>query len=186
MPRKKSYQWDAARQDADDDAPSRSAKKRAGLALQDLGEELTKLSPSAWADLNLAPDLLEALKLYARIHDKEGRRRQMQFIGKLMREADPAPLRAALDARAFGKAGDTALFHSAELWRTRLLEAPEAEWEALADKLPPAQNPAAADELHALILAGRREAADNAPHARRALFRALHKRLSEAAEQSTP
>ena len=95
MPRKKSYQWQAGGNADNAEAPSRSAKKRQSLALQALGEELTRLSPAELQHLDLTPDLREALTLYARIRDHEGRRRQMQYIGRLMRETAAGPLRAA-------------------------------------------------------------------------------------------
>ena len=103
MPRKKRYQIDASN-GADQAAlpPSRSEKKRQSLALQELGKELTLLGPQALHGLDLPPDLTEALAEYKRITDHEGRRRQMQYIGRLMREIDAEPLRAALRARAAG------------------------------------------------------------------------------------
>ena len=93
MPRKKQYQWDV--ETNGQEAPeqlSRSAKKRQSTALQDLGAELTKLPVNELDRLPLTPDLLEALRLYARISNREGKRRQLQFIGRLMREVDAGPL----------------------------------------------------------------------------------------------
>ena len=84
MPRKKQYQWDV--ETNGQEAPeqlSRSAKKRQSSALQDLGAELTKLPVNELDRLPLTPDLLEALRLYARISNREGKRRQLQFIGRL-------------------------------------------------------------------------------------------------------
>ncbi|MBQ9405381.1 MAG: DUF615 domain-containing protein [Desulfovibrio sp.] len=107
MPRKQRYQWQqeysadmpahAAQEAASEERPSRSAKKRACLALQALGEGLTLLSAEERRGLNLPHELEEALNLFARIKDREGRRRQLQYIGRLMRSTDPAPIRAALD-----------------------------------------------------------------------------------------
>ena len=138
MPRKKQYQWHAKDEngDADFSQPSRSAKKRESLALQALGEELANLAPQEVQALNLPPDLAEALALYARLRDHEGRRRQMQYIGRLMREADAEPIRAALDQRKETSAAATAALHRAEQWRERLLAAPEAELEGLLQSLP--------------------------------------------------
>lgn len=72
-----------------EDAPSRSAKKRESTALQKLGEWLAKLKPEERAGLDLPADLLEALEQYGRMPDHESRRRQRQFIGRLMRELPP-------------------------------------------------------------------------------------------------
>ena len=203
MPRKKQYQWHAKDENGDQDfsPPSRSAKKRESLAQQALGEELSRLSPQEVQALDLPPDLAEALALYARLRDHEGRRRQMQYIGRLMREADTEPIRAALDQRKETSAAATAALHRAEQWRERLLAAPEAELDDLLRSLPrpsvadsgaetdtdqeepirPRQGKKTpgTDELRKLVLQARKEVADKAsPHARRALFRALHSLLT--------
>ena len=217
MPRKKQYQWKISdeAEGVDSLPPSRSEKKRQSLALQNMGEELTRLGPQEVKNLDLPADLKEALQLYARIGDHEGRRRQMQFIGRVMREIDPAPIRVMLDARREVSAAATAALHKAEQWRDRLLTADEAELAGLVDTLlaarPKAAQPAAEDgpktgtgadtgtdtdttaeaeaksgkkplganELRALAVAARKEAAENtSPQARRALFRAIHGMLA--------
>lgn len=151
MPRKKQYQWKISDEaEGVDTLPtSRSEKKRQSLALQNMGEELTRLGPQEVKNLDLPADLREALQLYARIGDHEGRRRQMQFIGRVMREIDPAPIRAMLDARREVSAAATAALHKAEQWRDRLLTADGAELAELVDTLlaarPKATQPAAED-----------------------------------------
>ena len=199
MPRKKQYQWKISDEaEGVDSLPtSRSEKKRQSLALQNMGEELTRLGPQEVKNLDLPADLREALQLYARIGDHEGRRRQMQFIGRVMREIDPAPIRAMLDARREISAAATAALHKAEQWRDRLLTANEAELAELVDTLLAARptqpesdsteqadtqqgkKPLGAAELRALAVAARKEAAENtSPQARRALFRAIHGKLA--------
>ncbi len=206
MPRKKQYQWHAHDdgQEQDFDQPSRSAKKRESHALQALGEELARLGAQEVQSLNLPHDLAEALGLYARIRNHEGRRRQMQFIGRLIREMDDVePLRAALERRKAGSVAATAALHRAEQWRDRLLSAPVEELDQLLDALPRPQaenpekaqdtQPAAAEQdqrkgravtgedLRDLVLKARKEMADgSAPHARRAVFRAVHRLLTES------
>ena len=193
MPRKKQYQWKSSEEAEGFDSlpPSRSEKKRQSLALQNMGEELTRLGPQEVKNLDLPADLKEALQLYARIGDHEGRRRQMQFIGRVMREIDPAPIRAMLDARREVSAAATAALHQAEQWRDRLLTADEGELTdlvatLLAARTKPgqeAENPDDAgkkdqpgqDGLQAMARAARKEAVENTtPQARRALFRAIH------------
>ena len=199
MPRKKQYQWKISdeAEGVDSLPPSRSEKKRQSLALQNMGEELTRLGPQEVKNLDLPADLREALQLYARIGDHEGRRRQMQFIGRVMREIDPAPIRAMLDARREVSAAATAALHKAEQWRDRLLTADEAELAELVDTLLAARptqpesdsteqadtqqgkKPLGAAELRALAVAARKEAVENtSPQARRALFRAIHGMLA--------
>lgn len=68
--------------------PSRSARKRASAAMQKLGEELARLRPGDRIGLNLPMELEEALAVYDTIKDREGRRRQRQYIGRLMRSLD--------------------------------------------------------------------------------------------------
>lgn len=192
MPRKKQYQWKSSDEaEGFDLPPSRSEKKRQSLALQNMGEELTRLGPQEVKNLDLPADLREALQLYARIGDHEGRRRQMQFIGRVMREIDPAPIRAMLDARREVSAAATAALHQAEQWRDRLLTADQGELAGLVETLltaralpeQDAEEPEAAgkaamlgqDELLTMALAARKEAAENtSPQVRRALFRAIH------------
>ena len=192
MPRKKQYQWKSSDEaEGFDLPPSRSEKKRQSLALQNMGEELTRLGPQEVKNLDLPADLREALQLYARIGDHEGRRRQMQFIGRVMREIDPAPIRAMLDARREVSAAATAALHQAEQWRDRLLTADQGELAGLVETLltaralpeQDAEETEAAgkatlpsqDELLTMTLDARKEAAENtSPQARRALFRAIH------------
>ncbi|MGV7004512.1 ribosome biogenesis factor YjgA [Desulfovibrio sp. QI0442] len=192
MPRKKQYQWKSSDEaEGFDLPPSRSEKKRQSLALQNMGEELTRLGPQEVKNLDLPTDLREALQLYARIGDHEGRRRQMQFIGRVMREIDPAPIRAMLDARREVSAAATAALHQAEQWRDRLLSADQGELAGLVETLltaralpeqdtevPEGAGKAALpsqEELLTMTLAARKEAAENtSPQARRALFRAIH------------
>ena len=87
------------KQNANDDGwVSRSQRKRASTALQDWAEELTRLSPGQWRDLPLTPELVEALHMWRRIGDREGRRRQLQYLGRLMREADAAAIESVFYA----------------------------------------------------------------------------------------
>lgn len=76
--------------------PSRSAKKRASTALQKLGEELAELSPVQRQELPLPPELMDALAMHDAITDREGARRQRQYIGRLMREVDAESIATAL------------------------------------------------------------------------------------------
>lgn len=80
-----------------DERPSRSAKKRESTALQNLGEELAKLKPAERARLPLTPELVEALTELDRLTNREAVRRQKQYIGRLMREADAGAIREGLE-----------------------------------------------------------------------------------------
>jgi ribosome-associated protein len=113
--------------DARDEAPSKTRRKRDAEALQALGEALAELPGEALEHLGLPDRLLQALEDYRRISSHEARRRQRQFIGKLMRDVDPEPLQAFLDARQRPGKEAAQLFRTTERWRDRLVaEGPPA------------------------------------------------------------
>ena len=105
----------------EDGRPSKSQRKRDSSELQALGAELVDLPETAFKALPLPEDLHEAMREYRHTRSHEGRRRQMQFIGKLMRGVDPEPLREALASARLGGARDSLLLHQAEAWREQLL-----------------------------------------------------------------
>ena len=76
--------------------PSKSARKREYIALQQLGEELLKIKEPDLLGMQLDDDLLDAVLEARRIKTHGALRRQKQYIGKLMRKIDPEPIRAAL------------------------------------------------------------------------------------------
>ena len=108
------------------DRPSKSQRKRDVHALQDLGTELVELNAAQIAEFNLPERLVEAITEAQRIRNFEGRRRQMQFIGKLMRDIEPAPIRARLDIIQGVAHESTAIQHQIERWRERLLTEEDA------------------------------------------------------------
>lgn len=108
--------------DLNDDKPSKSQKKREMAALQDVGGELVELSRDQLTKIDLPDDLRDAVRDAQRFTKHEARRRQMQYIGRLMRDLDPAPIRAALDEIRGVSAAATARQHALERLRVRLLE----------------------------------------------------------------
>src|SRR3982751_3520334 len=78
--------------------PSKSMRKRDASAAQDLGTRLIALKESELTALDLPETLYDAIVLAKRITSRGGLARQRQFIGKLMRDIDPAPIEAALGA----------------------------------------------------------------------------------------
>lgn len=77
--------------------PSKSQRKREATALQDLGERLVELTPAQLNRIPLSEELLAAVQAAQTIRQRGGRKRQLQYIGKLMRRLDdPEPIRAAL------------------------------------------------------------------------------------------
>ena len=121
----------AADDDPGDDGgaerPSKGARKRAAHAAQDLGEALVQLRDAELDALKLPEALAEAIRAARRINSRGAALRQRQYIGKLMRGIDPAPIRAALAARSAADARETERFRRVEGWRERLItEGPEA------------------------------------------------------------
>ena len=104
-----------------EEGPSKTRRKRDAEALQSLGEALAELPGDVLATLDLPDRLLQALEDYARIPSHEARRRQRQFIGKLMRDVDPGPLQAFLDGRQRPAKEQARLFRLTERWRDRLV-----------------------------------------------------------------
>lgn len=159
--------------------PSKTRRKREMHALQELGERLAELQPAQLARIAPLSDALRAALDAARTLTRfEARRRQLQYIGRLMREIDPAPVREAL-ARVQGRSNAAiALQHETERQRERLLEDPAALAAFAAD------HPGAdVQRLRALVRRALAERQRNAPpRSYRELFRALREIIDEGVE----
>jgi ribosome-associated protein len=155
----------------DEERPSKSSRKRAAHAAQDLGEQLLRLPAAELAALELPETLLEALQAARRINSRAAAVRQRQYIGKLMRRIDPEPIRAALAARSARDARETELFRRIENWRERLITEGEAALEELA-RWHPAIDVGAWRQRIAAARAERQRSGAGAAAARE-LFRAL-------------
>jgi ribosome-associated protein len=105
----------------DYDGPSKSARKRAAHAAQDLGEELIRMRDSDLDALNLPETLVDAVREARRITSRGGGARQRQYIGKLMRDIDLEPIQAFLASRHKIDARETERFKRVEEWRERLI-----------------------------------------------------------------
>lgn len=153
--------------------PSKTKIKQQMHALQDLGEALTRLPSDKWRQLDLPEVLLEALTEHKRMTKFGAQKRQLQYIGRLMRDIDPAPIQAKLDAWNGVSRQHTAWLHQVEQWRDRLL----ADDQALTELL--AQHPQAdVQHLRALIRNARREQEQQKPpRSYRELFQALRELL---------
>ncbi|WP_332825453.1 ribosome biogenesis factor YjgA [Ramlibacter sp.] len=109
--------------------PSRTELKKESQDLQKLGEELLTLGGDLLARLDLPEKLVTTLEDLKKITNFEGRRRQVQFVGKLMRQLEPETLQAVRDAIAEqhgGSAQQTLSLHAAEKWRDDLIASDEA------------------------------------------------------------
>jgi len=110
----------------DDDFISKTRRKKAMIALQDLGSELVRLSPDELSRIDMPENLREAVQAAQRITKHEARRRQLQYIGRIMRDIDCAPIAEQVAAMHAPSKRQTALFHVAEKWRDALLAEPDA------------------------------------------------------------
>jgi ribosome-associated protein len=115
---------------------SRTTLKKESEELQELGEQLLTLRSGLMEKLALPENLRDALKAAAKITNFEGRRRQMQYVGKLMRRLDPEVVqtaRDALQAQHQGSAAETQKMHTIERWRDALIADDEALAQWLSD-----------------------------------------------------
>jgi ribosome-associated protein len=159
--------------DADEDADerlSKSARKRAAHAAQDLGEQLIALPDEELVALGIPEELAAALREARHITSRAGLARQRQYIGKLMRALDPQPIRAALAARGAVSAREAERFRRVEAWRERLIGGEASALAELAREYPQINM----EEWARRIAAARAERARSGhAGAARELFRAL-------------
>lgn len=148
---------------------SKTRRKEEMTALQALGEALLGVGPARRAELDLPERLAEALDAAQRITPREARRRQLQFIGRLMRDVDAAAIRARLAQWANAPNAEKARLHALERWRARLLSETGA-LDALCAERPGADR-ARLTELVESVRVERVRA--KPPRAYRELFRAL-------------
>ncbi|MCX7628046.1 MAG: DUF615 domain-containing protein [Methylophilaceae bacterium] len=148
---------------------SKTRRKRLMHELQCLGEALVALPTDKLAHLDLPENLREAVLAARRITAHGARRRQLQYIGKLMRHVDAAPIQAKLAQWQHIHLEETARFHRVENWRRRLIEEDAALSEFVARYPTPD-----IQHLRMLVRNARKEAASNQPpKSSRQLFRLM-------------
>ena len=141
--------------------PSKTRLKQESHDLQTLGQAISELSAERLAAIEMPERLRDAIETFRRTRSHEGRRRQMQYVGKLMRSADEEVLREAVAAATLGSAQDTLTLHETERWRAELIADDEAltRWQL-------AYPDTDTQQLRSLVRAARRDAKDLAPEAR--------------------
>ena len=170
------------------DAPTRTDLKRESTELQKVGEDLLTLRADLMTRLELSDKLVDAVAEAKRITNFEGRRRQMQFIGKLLRLLDPAKLQEVRDAlveQHMPSAQETALLHQAEIWRDRLIADDDAVGQWI--NISPSTD---SQQLRALVRQARKDAKPEKPgeaqrHGRayRDIFQLVREQLTATREQ---
>ncbi len=152
------------------EAKSKTLVKREMLALQSLGEQLLSLSADQIKKIEMPPELLDAVLSAKTIKKGEARRRQLQYIGSLMREVDPKPIRKILDDILSGHAQETGNFKQIERWRDELVEGNDAVMNEIVRRFPAADR----RTLCRLVLNARKDREENRnTKESRALFRFL-------------
>lgn len=165
-----------------DEGPSKTQRKKQMQALQTLGEQLVELNREQFARLNLPDELREAVEFAHRVTSHEGRRRHMQYLGKLMRRVDADAISAALQRVTGESRAAVSLMHRAETWRDRLLDDDAALTAFVAE-----HRGADVQALRSAIRAARRERElQQAPRHARDLYRTLHRALEAALRDPPP
>jgi ribosome-associated protein len=160
---------------------SKTQLKKASHDLQELGEALVALPDDRLNALPIAESLLDAVREYKRTRSHEGRRRQMQYIGKLMRRNDADPIREAVAGMQLGSAKDTLALHEGERWRAELIADDEAltRWMAEHPKTD-------AQQLRSLVRNARKDAALVPERRSGRAFRELFQFIKQSAQSTQP
>ncbi|MCD1124913.1 ribosome-associated protein [Jinshanibacter sp. LJY008] len=157
---------------------SKSEIKRDAEALKDLGTELVKLGKNALERIPLDEDLRAAINLAQRIK-KEGYRRQIQLIGKMLRSRDVEPIQTALDKLKNRHNQQVSLFHKLENLRDRLIDHGDDAISEVLALYPQGDR----QQLRSLVRAAQKERAGNKPpKSSRLIFQYL-KELAEAPQE---
>lgn len=145
-----------------EDAPSKTRRKKDMIALQDLGEHLTRLPPTQLEKLDLPADLQLAIAEFKRIPNRRGaKKRQLQFIGRLMRDVDPEPIRKVLDEEGQQVELQKRHFHHLEQLREQLLVEDQATLDVLIRDYPDLD----IQYIRQLVRQAKKEAGANKPPA---------------------
>ena len=172
---KNNEEFDASEEEL---APSKSELKRQMHDLEKLGIAIVTLSKERIAALELPEKLIEALKHWQSITAHGAKRRQLQYIGKLMRSVEPEPIRQALEEQHKGSAQQTLQLHKLEALREQFLAEGEASKNTLTTWLN--EHPQAdAQQLRSLIRAARKDASATPEKRSGRAFRELFKFLKE-------
>ena len=155
---------------------SKSQRKRDMTALQELGEALVKLPASQLDTIPMPENLLNAVMAARAITERGAHKRQLQYIGKVMRKIDVAPIQEAFNALLNSSQHAAVQFHRLERWRDRLLSEGDAAVSEFMGTYPAADS----QHLRQLIRNAEREFnAGKPPGSARALFRYLRDMMVE-------
>ena len=155
--------------------PSKTEIKRQMHALQQLGEKIVKLPKGQFDTIPLEGKLEEAIHTARRIKSREGLRRQMQYIGKILRDMDITAIEAAFEELENGRVEAAQRFHALEQLRDELVEQGPKSIEPVIAQYPHADR----QHLRQLVMqASKEKKANKPPAAARKIFKYL-KELDE-------
>ena len=167
------------------DGPSKIAPlKRRMHDLQELGEAVAELPPARLAALKIEDRLRDAIAELGRTRSHEGRRRQVQYIGKLMKFEDADALNEAVASWRLGSARETLAMHQAEAWRDQLIADDDAFERWLA-----AHPDTDTQQMRSLVRSARKESLEpGARHGRafRELFQMVKRHMARRATAGMP
>lgn len=155
--------------------PSKTRMKQVSHELQALGEAVVELPDSRIDGLAISERLLDAIRQYKKTRTHEGRRRQMQYIGKLMRGDDVEPIRQAVTDLQLGRAKDSLALHESERWRAELIADDDALTRWISDH--PTTD---LQQLRSLVRAARKDAAQEPEKRSGRAFRDLFQFIKQA------
>jgi ribosome-associated protein len=149
---------------------SKSEKKREMTALQELGNRLLELSPAQVQNIEMPQEVRDSLLLARTLKSHSALRRQMQYIGVLMRRIDTEPIREELNVIDKGQKRKAREFQQLELMRDKLVEGDDTVFDEIINRFPDAD----IQKLRQIARSARREKKDDTPPKQsRALFRYL-------------
>ncbi len=158
----------------DDLPPSKSQRKREMEALQELATELVKLSARDLAKIPMPAELAEAVDHARSLTSHGAMRRQRQYLGKVMRNLDPEPIKTALEQIRQTGTQATSRLHRIERWRDRIIEEGQSALNEFSAHYPGADR----QRLRQLMMNSRKERERNQPpKSARSLFRALRETI---------
>src|SRR5574340_86188 len=136
---------------------SKSEKKREMSALQDLGKRLMELSEEQMQGIGVPQELHDALRLARTMKSHSALRRQMQYIGVLMRRIDPEPVKQAITDMDRGQRHKARAFQQLERMRDSLIEGDDTVVEEISSRFPEAD----IQKLRQLVRNARKEKKEN-------------------------
>lgn len=158
----------------EEEQKSKSALKREMTALQKIGEELVDLSSAQLAKISMPELLKDAVMLARRLKNREGKRRQLQYIGKIMRNIDSDAMRQRLDSFNHQSQAYRQKFHQLEQWRDRLMADGDKALDELLKESPEIDR----QHLRQLIRQAKKEISQSKPPAAsRKIFKYLQEHI---------